>query len=196
MRNRVPFGRGFHGVFGVVGEVKREAQNLSEMKSLVEARELWLNRFRDKDLLGDREISVLEALGRITSGPVFAGISSPHFHAAAMDGVAVHAEATYGAQERTPKKLKLNRDAFWINTGRPIPAGTNSVIMVEKLGNSRTNSLRSIRRLTPGRMYARSARTWWPRNCCFPGITESVRTIWARCLPRASSGFAFGSVRG
>ena len=104
-----------------------------KMKSLVEARELWLNRFRDKDLLGDREISVLEALGRITSGPVFAGVSSPPFHAAAMDGVAVHAEATYGAQERTPKKLKLNRDAFWINTGRPIPAGTNSVIMVEKL---------------------------------------------------------------
>jgi len=104
-----------------------------KMKSLVEARELWLNRFEGRDLLGEEEISVLDALGRITSHPVFAGISSPPFHAAAMDGVAVLAERTYGAQERTPKKLKLNRDAFWINTGRPIPEGTNAVIMVERL---------------------------------------------------------------
>ncbi len=104
-----------------------------KMKSLREAEGLWLGRFSGKDLVGDREISVSEALGRVTSEPVYAGLSSPSFHAAAMDGVAVKAEETYGANERAPKRLRIGENAHWINTGRPLPPGTDAVIMVEKL---------------------------------------------------------------
>ena len=50
-----------------------------------------------------------------------------------MDGIAVRAEETYGTTERTPKTLKVGRDALWINTGQAMPEGFNAVIMVEKL---------------------------------------------------------------
>ncbi len=46
-------------------------------------------------------ISVEEALGRITAAPVYARISSPHYHASAMDGMAVRSSITYGASETT-----------------------------------------------------------------------------------------------
>jgi len=50
-----------------------------------------------------------------------------------MDGIAVLAEDTYGATERNPKRLKIGREAVWINTGHVMPEKKNAVIMVEKL---------------------------------------------------------------
>ena len=44
-------------------------------------------------------VPVDEALGRVTAEPVFARTSVPHYHAAAMDGIAVRAEDTLGASE-------------------------------------------------------------------------------------------------
>ncbi|MCK7503154.1 MAG: hypothetical protein MZV70_03000 [Desulfobacterales bacterium] len=38
--------------------------------------------------------------------PVFAAISAPSYHAAAMDGVAVKAETTYGASEAQPQDAR------------------------------------------------------------------------------------------
>ncbi len=44
-------------------------------------------------LLGKEQISLDEnALGRVLAEPVWATISSPHYHGAAMDGFAVRAE--------------------------------------------------------------------------------------------------------
>ena len=37
------------------------------------------------------EVPVADALGRVTAGAVFARLSVPHYHAAAMDGIAVRA---------------------------------------------------------------------------------------------------------
>jgi putative molybdopterin biosynthesis protein len=46
-----------------------------------------------------RETLVLDdALGRVTAAPAFARLSSPHYHACAMDGVAVNAKRTRGAR--------------------------------------------------------------------------------------------------
>ena len=42
-------------------------------------------------------VAVTEALGRVTAEPVFARLSMPSYHAAAMDGIAVKAESTFGA---------------------------------------------------------------------------------------------------
>ena len=71
------------------------------------------------------------AKGRVTAGPVWARISSPHYDSAAMDGVAVRAHQTVGATETSPLRLKLGEQAVWVDTGDPMPSGFDAVIMVE-----------------------------------------------------------------
>ncbi|MBO8137092.1 MAG: molybdopterin biosynthesis protein [Desulfotomaculum sp.] len=76
-------------------------------------------------------IKAEEALGRVTAGPIYAASSSPHYHASAMDGVAVRSIDTFGASETTPKQLKMGEQAVMVDTGDPIPEGFDSVIMIE-----------------------------------------------------------------
>jgi putative molybdopterin biosynthesis protein len=85
-------------------------------------------------------VAVDEALDRITAHPVFAKISSPHYHAAAMDGICVRAEDTFGATEFTIKKLTPARgdspipgSFTYVDTGNSLPAWANAVIMIEKI---------------------------------------------------------------
>ena len=106
---------------------------------LKEAQRIFLGRI-DPALLGSEIIAVEEALGRITAEPIFAKISSPHYHGAAMDGICVRAEDTFGATEFAPRQLKLvaqgaeTEGAFaYIDTGNAIPAWANAVIMIEKV---------------------------------------------------------------
>ena len=73
------------------------------------------------------------ALGRVTAAPVWAGVSSPHYHAAAMDGIAVRARETVGATETSPVRLNLGDQAVWVDTGNPMPSGFDAVIMLETL---------------------------------------------------------------
>ena len=102
------------------------------MKGLEEARDIFLKMWQGR-MTASEEIGVEDALGRVTSEPVFAGISAPTYHSAAMDGIAVRAEDTYGTTEKTPKKLKIGESASWINTGQALPEGFNAVIMIEKV---------------------------------------------------------------
>jgi putative molybdopterin biosynthesis protein len=74
-----------------------------------------------------------QALGHVTAAPVWATLSSPHFPAAAMDGVAVAAASTVGAAETSPRRLTLDTDAIWIDTGDAMPPNTDAVIMIEDL---------------------------------------------------------------
>jgi putative molybdopterin biosynthesis protein len=83
--------------------------------------------------LESETIPVIHASGRVTDEPVFAKISSPPFHCAAMDGVAVKAETTYGANEESPKTLLIGKEAFFVNTGNPVPPGMDAVIMIEEV---------------------------------------------------------------
>ncbi len=101
-------------------------------KSLEEAKEI-ASTLASLIRLETETISVPQALGRVTAKPVFAKISSPPYLCAAMDGVAVKAELTYGATEESPKILNLGKEAFFINTGNPLPPDTDAVIMVEEL---------------------------------------------------------------
>ncbi|MCY4530585.1 MAG: molybdopterin biosynthesis protein [Chloroflexi bacterium] len=71
------------------------------------------------------------ANGRVTAEPVWAERSSPHYDAAAMDGVAVRAVDTVGASETSPLKLSVGDQALWIDTGDPMPRDADAVIMVE-----------------------------------------------------------------
>ncbi|MGD9101072.1 MAG: molybdopterin biosynthesis protein [Anaerolineae bacterium] len=89
------------------------------------------------------QIPVAEALGRVTAAPIWAQVSSPHYHASAMDGYAVQAADTVGATETTPVRLRLveagltqagvPRPAQAVNTGHPLPLWANAVIMIENV---------------------------------------------------------------
>ena len=83
--------------------------------------------------LAAESIPLAEAHGRTLAEPASAAVSSPAFHGAAMDGIAVKAEETFGASEHKPKRLRIGKDAFWINTGHPLPGHCDAVIMVEHL---------------------------------------------------------------
>lgn len=82
--------------------------------------------------LGQETISLADALGRVTAAPVWARISSPHYHAAAMDGYAVRSEETRGATETSPRLLRLGEQALPVDTGDPLPVGMNAVVMIEE----------------------------------------------------------------
>lgn len=84
------------------------------------------------------------ALGRITAEPVFARISSPHYHACAMDGAAVKSDSTFAASERRPVQLKLGENAVMADTGDPLPFGFDAVIMVEDLVETTDDSVTII----------------------------------------------------
>jgi len=72
-------------------------------------------------------------VGRVTGAPVWAKISSPHYNAAAMDGIAVRSRDTHGAMETAPRILQLGENAVWVDTGDPIPEGFDAVIMAEEV---------------------------------------------------------------
>lgn len=103
-----------------------------ELLSPARALALWLDRVGELKL-GEEEIPLDKALGRTVARPVAAVHSSPAFHGAAMDGAAVDAEKTFGASPARPLRLELGKDAFWINTGRPLPKNTNAVVMIENI---------------------------------------------------------------
>ncbi len=103
------------------------------MKTLEEAKEIFFSHFGHEKRTASEEIPTETALGSVTAEPVFARISAPSYHSAAMDGIAVRAEQTYGTTEKEPKTLKIDNDAVWINTGQLISEGHNAVIMIEKV---------------------------------------------------------------
>lgn len=78
-------------------------------------------------------LPIREALGRVTAEPVFAHLSMPGYHAAAMDGVAVQAEKTFGASDQLPLTLKPEEDYYNVNTGGALPAGFDAVIKIEEI---------------------------------------------------------------
>ncbi|MDD4335290.1 MAG: molybdopterin biosynthesis protein [Desulfotomaculaceae bacterium] len=94
-------------------------------------------------------ISVEEALGRITAAPVFARISSPHYHASAMDGMAVRSSVTYGASETTPKQLIVGTEAIPVDTGDPLPVGCDAVIMIEDVHYLKPDVIEIIEAVPP-----------------------------------------------
>lgn len=100
-------------------------------KTLAQARRIVDVELTNLIHLETERISAIHSVGRVTAEPIFARISSPPFHCAAMDGIAVKAQTTYGATEESPKSLLINTEAFFVNTGNPVPQGMDAVIMIE-----------------------------------------------------------------
>lgn len=99
-----------------------------------EAREEFLEALKNIGFLHPtpgEKIPTQEALGRVTAEAVYALLPSPHYVGAAMDGIAVRVEDTWGASEGVPRRLALGKEAWVVDTGDPLPEGFNAVIMLE-----------------------------------------------------------------
>jgi putative molybdopterin biosynthesis protein len=73
------------------------------------------------------------AAGRVLADGVWAKICSPHYHASAMDGYAVKAIDTLEALPSKPVQLGLGEQAWYVDTGDPLPEKTNAVIPIENV---------------------------------------------------------------
>ncbi|MFQ6117949.1 MAG: hypothetical protein ACE5LQ_06750, partial [Candidatus Bipolaricaulia bacterium] len=106
-----------------------------EKRPLAEARALFLSALEERGFFtaAEEEISIFDSLGRVTSRPVQAARSAPHFRSSAMDGIAVRSEATLGARNDRPLRLVEEKDFAYIDTGEPLPEGFDAVIMIERV---------------------------------------------------------------
>jgi putative molybdopterin biosynthesis protein len=108
-------------------------------------------RFReaigDLSPLGWEIIPLGFALGCVLAEDIASPVDVPAFDRSNVDGFAVQAEATFGATESTPKRLRLLAEAvemgklperqiepgaaMAIPTGGPVPRGADAIVMVE-----------------------------------------------------------------
>lgn len=96
-----------------------------------EARVKYLSHLEERGFNYKTEaVPSASCFGRILSQAVYAKICSPHYNASAMDGIAVKASDTYGANESNP--VVLTGDMYTVvDTGDPVPHNADAVIMVE-----------------------------------------------------------------
>jgi putative molybdopterin biosynthesis protein len=137
------------------------------------------------------EIRASEAMGRTLAEDIVSPIDVPGFDRAAMDGYAVIAEDTFGADDDNPKRLKIvgrceagqqisipvnKGETIEISTGAPVPRGSNAVVMVEHTRRS-NSTLEIFRSAVPseniaaagsdimaGELVLRKAETITPRE--------------------------------
>ena len=110
-----------------------------------EAKQLIEKQLQPKPL-GTEEIPLLEAYNRVLAEDSKSTLDIPPFSRSTVDGYAVKAQDTFGADENQPAKLKVcgmvsigetpkvsvaNGEAAEIVTGAPIPEGADAVVMVE-----------------------------------------------------------------
>lgn len=116
----------------------------------------------DPKPLGEEQIPLIDATNRIVSEDVVSNMDIPPFSRSAVDGYAVKAEDTYGAEENKPVTLNIagevsvgeypelelkKADTVEIVTGAPIPKGANAVVMVENT-QKKENTLLIYRAVT------------------------------------------------
>ncbi|MFP6664538.1 MAG: molybdopterin biosynthesis protein [Deltaproteobacteria bacterium] len=90
-------------------------------------------------LASAERVGVEDALGRVTAGAIAAVESVPHYHGAAMDGIAIRAEDSFGASEGRAIEFELGtpdtatRPFSYIDTGNALPIWANAVVMIERV---------------------------------------------------------------
>ena len=100
-----------------------------ENKDYKEALKEYLEKVNVSPMV--EKINLRQGLGRISSNAIYAKISSPQSHLAAMDGIVINSSITKSATEINPLKLVENKDFVYINTGNIILPQYDSVIMIE-----------------------------------------------------------------
>ena len=110
-----------------------------------EAKKVIESQFKPKPL-GVEEVSLLAASNRVLAQNVRAELDVPSFNRSTVDGYAVRAADTFGAEENRPVVLQVSGtvnigelprsavrkgEAAEIVTGAPMPEGTDAVVMIE-----------------------------------------------------------------
>jgi putative molybdopterin biosynthesis protein len=117
------------------------------------------NRF---GLLGAEFIPIDEtAIGRVLAQAVWAKISSPHYHASAMDGYAVKADDTVDASPAFPIELDIGTETSYVDTGDILPEWSDAVIPVENVEVSADTRPSTIQNAFSKQIRIRSAVTPW-----------------------------------
>jgi len=98
------------------------------------------------DPVGNENVSINDALGRVLSGDIISHENLPGFYRSSVDGYAVKANDTFGATESLPALLEVSGEvimgqipnmalgpgkAVKISTGGMLPEGADGVVMVE-----------------------------------------------------------------
>ncbi|MCS5422292.1 MULTISPECIES: molybdopterin biosynthesis protein [Psychrilyobacter] len=115
--------------------------------SLEETKPLFFNRIEKYSK--KETIPTEKSLGRVTSSPVFANVSSPNFNASAMDGILVRSKDTETASETNPVTLKKDKDFLYVNTGNPVNPEFDAVIMIEEVVEAENGDVRIIKSAYP-----------------------------------------------
>lgn len=125
-----------------------ERKRYLKKTTLNEALKLFFQHSAVTRVTKSEKIPTPDTLGRITAEPIFARLSSPHYHCSAMDGVAVRAAETFGASEVSP--IKLTGDQFFpLDTGDVVPNGYDAVIMIEDITQIDADTIEIIAASTP-----------------------------------------------
>jgi putative molybdopterin biosynthesis protein len=91
-----------------------------------------LDKYKLRDNLIVETLDLNENLvGRVLAKPIWAKISSPHYHASAMDGFALKSEDIQNAMVTRPISLRIDEQAIYVDTGDPIPDWANCVMPIE-----------------------------------------------------------------
>jgi len=104
------------------------------------------------------ELGFADALNRVLAEDIHSPVDSPPFDRAAMDGYAIRGEDSFGASPTKAVLLRiLNKhveigagECFPIQTGMPIPRGSNAVVMLEYT-KERGSDLEIFKPVTPGK---------------------------------------------
>ena len=75
----------------------------------------------------------ISACGRVLAESVWAKISSPYQHEAAMDGYAVRSDDTRGATQTRPLLLQIPDQARYVDTGDPLPEIFDAIVPIENV---------------------------------------------------------------
>ena len=133
-----------------------------ELVSVEDAKEALRKHFDPKPL-GIEEVDISLAVGRVLGKDVTSDVDVPPFDRASMDGYAIQAESSFGAEEDKPVRLSVvgrimagdastiavqKGEAVEISTGAPVPKGANAVAMVEY--TSSRDGLRVYKAVAPG----------------------------------------------
>jgi len=116
-----------------------------EIVSLEKAKRILSEKFVPKTVETE-EVGLLDAYGRVLAEDVKAPFNVPSFNRSIVDGYAVRAEDTFGADEERPIKLKVvgkvnmgetpkvavkQGEAVEVATGAALPEGADAVVMAE-----------------------------------------------------------------
>lgn len=113
-------------------------------------------------VLGIEQIALDEqALGRVLAKPIWANISSPNYHASAMDGYAVRSVSTGPAAPATPAELAIGYQASYVDTGDVLPPWADAVIPIENVELVFGGGTSGDQQAIPSAIRIRAAVTPW-----------------------------------